>query len=383
MGVFASALALTAALAEVADANSQRHLPRLLAAGGSAGRVAAYDRLRWLLFSAGLAFVGGAALWTAPAGERTSLTVLVLAALPMLVANRSYAAALVESRYVVMGLGPVIGLLASVALTLVASRWVQGLWGPTLGFLAGKGLESIAVHRWGTPLIPEATSVPLRQEWNKVRFLVYQVLVSAVNGRLVIPFIALLAGAEAAGLLAVGINLLSIVTLMALAFTVPAYRTALESGLAATPGEALSRVRGEWRLAVVLGAMLTVLICVAVPWVLPLAFGIRAREGTLTVVLVAAGARFEPLNIFGASLYHASLQDLSLFRLGLFNVAAGWLMTGGGGLVGGPVGMALGFLASRAFCTFVLYLPLLRSAHGNGLLAATRTAAARPGEPRP
>jgi len=360
MGAFAAALALTAALAEVADINSQRHLPRLRAADGTDTRVAAYDRLRWLLLLIGLAPVAGAAAWTAT-GQRAPAAVVVAAALPMLIASRCYAAALVENRYVVLGLGPVLGLAASVALTLLAARSLEGsLWGPALGLIAGKTIEALALRTHRAVAPRGAATVPLSAEWARVRYLVYQVLVSAVNARLVIPYVAVVAGAAAAGLLSVGINLLSVVTLMALAFTVPAYRSALETGLAATPREAFARVRHHWQLAVALGAALTVLICAATPWVLPFAFRVQGHEATMTVALVAAGAVFEPMAIFAGSLYHASLQDRRLFRLGLVNVAAGWLMTGAGGLAAGAPGMAAGFLASRAVSTLVLYVPLIR-----------------------
>lgn len=362
MGGFASALAIAAALAEVADVSSQRHIPRLAPTEAGMARTVAFLALRRRVLAIGLVPAFFAAALAAEPGGRMACLVVVIAAIPMAGTNSVYAVALAGRKYLVLGLGPLVGLVAALGVTIGTLSFPgMGVWGPTLGLLAGKTTEWAVVARTAVPAgvhtTPEGS---IGDEWRSTRFLLYQALLSAAHARLVIPFIAVLNGAPAAGLLSVGISLLSVVSLVGLAVTVPAYRAALENGAPRTPREAFTRVTRDWWLAVGMGAMLTAALCASVPWLLPVVFHLHGDVEVLAVVLVVAAALFEPLALFAGGLYHASFQDRRLFHLGVANVAVGWLLTAVGGWMDGPVGMGVGFLASRAVAVAILYGPIIR-----------------------
>ena len=378
MGNYASALALTAGLVEIADVASQRHLPRLLSSDGHSDRVVGYAVLRWLLLGIGaLPALLVIATGSDPA-LRAPSTAMLLAAIPMLALNTSYARALASGRYEVLGLGPLIGLFTTVTLTFALAQATPalGLWSPTVGLVLGKSVEWLVTRR---PVM-ERSNRPVvelaRSEWRHVRYLTLQALLSAANARLVVPFVALLGGPVGAGLLSVGISVLSVVSLIATAFAVPAYRIAVLDGVPSGPAEAFSRVRRDWWHAQGIGILLTAGLLLSVSHVMRLAFGLDGGYARIVGIVVAAGL-FETASAFAGSLYHASFRDRTLFQFTAINTSVGWLCVGVGVALAGLEGMAWGFLFSRAVGALVLHIPLLRPTSGESGGSGSQVASAR------
>jgi len=383
MGTYASALALAAGLVEIADVASQRHIPRLISSGARPDRVEGYHAIRWLLLVIGALPAFLVSVTSSDPALRAPSTAVLLATVPMLGINTSYARALAAGRYEVLGLGPLVGLVTSITVTVALVRtapWL-GLWGPTLGLVLGKSVEWVvtrpsAVRRSHGPVFKFA-----RAEWPHVRYLVLQALLSAANARLVVPFVALLGGPAGAGLLSVGISVLSVVSLVATAFAVPAYRAALSDEAPIGPAQAFSRVRRDWWHAQGVGVLLTGALLLSVPYLVRMGFRVDARSAWVVGIIVGAGL-FETASAFVGTLYHASFRDRTLFHFTAINTLVGWLLVGAAVVLAGPEGMAWGFLVSRAVGALVLHLPLLgfassRSSGSVSPLVASRAVAAR------
>jgi O-antigen/teichoic acid export membrane protein len=201
----------------------------------------------------------------------------------------------------------------------------------------------------------------VKDEWRQTRFLFYQGVLSSANARLIVPLVAAVSGAVAAGLLSIGLSFLGIISLAAVAITVPAYRGVLELGRSHGLSEAFRRTRHDWMWAVALSLLLTAMVTVASQPLLGALFHVDGREARLAVVLVVLSGTFETLNLFAGSYYHACFRDRQLFILSIVTMTVSWVALAMGVASGGVVGMGLGFIASRAIGAATLYLPIITS----------------------
>jgi O-antigen/teichoic acid export membrane protein len=366
MGTFATALALALGLAEIADFFSERHIPRMVLSDASTDeqtrRIGAFNSLR---FAVCLAFGVAAFAVLALITDRRALpatTVVLLCGGLVLVAKTQYATALAVRRYTLLGFAPLAGLAvaASLAWILLHSPF-KSLWAVVIALLAAK-LGEILVLGSQIPAPRVSFDAELvKDEWRQTRFLFYQGVLSSANARLIVPLVAAVSGAVAAGLLSIGLSFLGIISLAAVAITVPAYRGVLELGRSHGLSEAFRRTRHDWMWAVALSLLLTAMVTVASQPLLGALFHVDGREARLAVVLVVLSGTFETLNLFAGSYYHACFRDRQLFILSIVTMTVSWVALAMGVASGGVVGMGLGFIASRAIGAATLYLPIITS----------------------
>jgi len=366
MGIFATALALALGLAELADFFSERHIPRMVLSDASpdeqTGRIGAFNSLRFSVFLAfGVVAFGVLALIS----DRRALpatTVVLLCGAMVLVTKTQYATALAVRRYALLGFGPLVSLAlaAAVAWMLLHSPF-RNLWAVVLAFFAAK-LGEITLLGIQIPWPHVSLDAGrMREEWRQTRFLFYQGVLSAAHARLIVPLVAAISGAAAAGLLSIGLSFLGIISLAAVAITVPAYRSVLDLGRSHGLSEAFRRTRRDWTWAVALSLLLTAIVTVASQPLLRVLFHVNGREAQLAVVLVVLSGTFETLNLFAGSYYHACFRDRQLFILSIVTMTVSWVALATGVASGGVLGMGLGFMASRAVSVVTLYLPILTS----------------------
>jgi O-antigen/teichoic acid export membrane protein len=366
MGTFATALALTLGLAELADFFSERHIPRIVLSDAPTDektrRIEAFNSLRFAVF---LAFGLAAFAVLATISDRRALpatTVVLVCGGMVLVAKTQYAAALADRRYALLGGGPLLGLAVAAAVAWILLRSpFKNLWAVVIALVAAK-LGEIALL--GTQLPWPGVNFDagrMREEWRQIRFLFYQGVLSAANARLIVPLVAAVSGVAAAGLLSIGLSFLGIISLAAVAITVPAYRWVLELGRSHGLSEAFRRTQRDWTWAVTLSLALTATVAVVSRPLLRVLFHVDDRTAQEAVVLVVLSGTFETLNLFAGSYYHACFRDRQLFILSIVTMTVSWVALAIGVASGGVLGMGLGFMASRAVGAVALYLPIIGS----------------------
>lgn len=366
MGTFATALALALGLAELADFFSERHIPRMVLSDASTDeqtrRLGAFNSLRFVVF---LAFGVIAFAVLALISDRRALpatTVVLVCGGLVLVTKTQYAAALAVRRYALLAFGPVVGLAVAAAVAWILLHLpLRNLWAVVIGLFAGK-LGEIALLGTQIPL-PRVSfdAGRVQDEWRQTRFLLYQGVLSAANARLIVPLVAAVSGAVAAGLLSIGLSFLGIISLAAVAITVPAYRWVLELGRSHGLSEAFRRTQRDWMWAVTLSLVLTATVAGVSRPLLRVLFHVDDRMAQLAVVLVVLSGTFETLNLFAGSYYHACFRDRQLFILSIVTMTVSWVALALGVASGGVFGMGLGFIASRAVGVVALYLPIITS----------------------
>jgi len=372
LGEFASVYMLAQSVAEIADFVAQRHVSRLVASGlvGDAlqTRLAGFNALR--LSTLGLTLVlalvanrvglGSGDVW---------LDLAILALAPWVFAtNTYYAAALALNRYLLIGLGPSVCLVVTTILMLVLPQvsLLSGVWAVVVSIHAAKACETLLLGvRLPHPALTSRREWALR-EWIQTRFLFFQGALSAANARLIVPLLSVAGGAQAAGLLSIGLSVLAITSLFSVAITLPAYREVLNLEPPDSPVAAWRLAKRDWVTGAWIGLVVTVGLCVLVAWPLAPVLGVTGRETRLAVSLIVLGGVFESLNLFGGALYHACHQDRRLFRLSVVTMCLNWIGAITGVKAGAAVGMAGGLLASRAVGALVLYFPILVARRRSG-----------------
>lgn len=368
-GRFAATLALALALAELADISSQRHVARSVASGTDdlQGRVAptdlgGYFGLRWALVALGLPI----AFLLVPPDSRASPSVWALAAAPLTLAvNTGYAVALRDRRDVWLAVGPIAAIASAVAVAWVSARGaVLDLeWAPVVGLVFGRSVELMTLR--GVLEWPRASFAPrhLREAWRQVRYLLYQGALSAAQARLVLPLAAWLAGSAAAGMLSIGLALLSVVSLVSLAVGLPAFRSVTFDAASRTPARALRALRPALSGTLALAAVLSALLVLATPFVLTNAFRLSAPSLGPAVRIIAGTGVLEALCLFAGLAYQASFSDRQLFRLSVVTASQTWAAIALGAWVGGLVPLAMVYAVGRTVGTATLFVPFWRGRH--------------------
>ena len=365
VGEFAIAFSLAQSVAELADFTSQRHVSRVrLAAGaGDVGeRLAAFNALRLIALAIGLAGVGAILTAVLPGREALPSLVILSSAVWLFANNTSYATALAEDEFLLVGAGPWIGLVAGAGM-VVALAYAQpslGLWAVAAGLHAGKASETLALwQRFG---LPAASFGPdsMRREWAATRHLMFLGVVSAVNARVLVPLLALVVGVAGAGFISLGLNFHAGILLLAVAISVPAFRGAVNGREVATPEAAFGLVRGDWITAIAMSAGLTGAFLLVSGTLTRLVLAGASGDASLPVALVVAAAPFDSLCIFAGVCYHAAHGDRRFLQLTVLTTTASLLLVTMGGWAGNTPGAAGAFLISRALSASVLTVPLLR-----------------------
>lgn len=369
MGGLATALMLGYATAEVADGLSQRHVSRLLGAGTSeaATAISAFNTVRVVVLAAGL--LASAAIVRSIMPETGSWPFLVLVtAIWSTVANMDYAIALARDDYVAIGIGPAVGIVA-----LFLGVWALEFISPDVGILnlcVALNVARLAElgwlryrHDWpGLSLSVRAVI----EQWRATRYLVAQALLSAFHVRLAVPLVASLGGVIAAGVFSIGLSLLSIVSLSAVAITVPAYRRAVSDGPVDDLLVAWQRTRRDFAFSLLLCSTLVLTLWVFAPWASRTIFGVHDAYVHVLIRVILLGGLFEALTLFASVWYHACVRDRELFRLSVVVAVGGWLGVAVGAMVADLPGMAWGFTLSRLGAVLLLYQGLWSSVAQSG-----------------
>jgi O-antigen/teichoic acid export membrane protein len=365
LGIFAAVYLTAQAVAEVADISSQRHVTRLLAAGAadSRSRLEAFQalRIRTLVSTAAIALV----LTLAGAREHLAVNLAVLpAAVGAFAAHTYYATALALRQYRLIAIGPAVSLLAT-ALGLAlfpAVASLGALWTAVAAIHAGRVAELLLL-RFTLPWIPaRADRVRIRREWREVRFLFFQSLLSAGNARLIVPLVGLAVGAEAAGLLSLGMSLLAVISLFAVALVLPAYRAVLDRPLSRSLLAAFRYSKRDWGTATGVGVALSAGLAIFAASALAPLLGLPAWHNRVALRLIVLGGAFEPLTLFAGALFQACHRDRSLFSRSVVTMSLNWVAVLAGARFG-VIGMAAALLASRGAGAAVLCWPLVAE-HG-------------------
>jgi hypothetical protein len=366
MGRLSTALMLAYAAAEVADAFSQRYVPRLVSSGAGRDTVtealAAFNGLRFVILAIGLV-LSVLALYPA-VGELSAWPLfIVLTSIWATAANMYYAQALTADDYVTMGLGPTIALAAllgtAIALQAVVPHW--GIWTLTIALHGARAIELRflrARQAWPGLRLMRA---PMVEQWQATRYLIGQTLLSALHVRLVIPLAALLAGPAAAASFSIAFSLLAAVSLSAVAITVPAYRRAVDGGPPADLAEAWHRTRPDFFLGVVGCSGIVAVLWIFTPQLVRLVFALHDPAVHALVRMVLLGGLFEPLALFGTVWYYACFRDRDVLIRSVVAVAGGWIALSVGHALAGPWGMAAGFTIARVGAVVLLYQPVVAS----------------------
>jgi hypothetical protein len=377
VGEFAIAFSLAQSVAELADFTSQRHVSRVQLAAGAhdvRARLAAFNALRLLALAAGLASVAAILAAVLPPREALPSLVVLSSAVWLFANNTSYATALAEDEFLLVGAGPWVGLLAGVAVTLALgqARPSPGLWPVAAGLHAGKASETLVLWwRFGLP-VASFGSGGLRREWAATRHLMYLGLVSAANARILVPLVALVVGVIGAGFISLGLNFHAGILLMAVAISVPAFRGAVNNRVVQSPQAAFRIVRGDWITAIALSVGLTTaLLLVSGPLTRFVLAG-ASGEALLPVALVVAAAPFDTLSIFAGLCYHAAHDDRGFLRLTVATAVGSLLLVAAGGWLGATPGAALAFLLSRVVSASVFTAPLFSGGRTGHACDATR-----------
>jgi O-antigen/teichoic acid export membrane protein len=358
MGEIVTAVAVAYAIAEVADGQSQRHVTRVLANAGSAGHertLAAFNTLRFIML--GLGVIGALAL---PFLRQPVLWALVATALWGTLSNMAYARALADGRYDLLGVCPFVPLVTLLAAATIASRtpWADSPWALVLGLHAARAAEA-GVLALATPWPGlTASTAALRDQWTRTRYLLLQTAMSAAHVRLLMPLILVSAGAAAAGVFSIGVTLLSVLSLVAVAVTIPAYRQSANAG-SKSIAVMLRRTRVDLIAGIAVCAALGLVLALATPVLLRTLFHVADSGAADVVRIVTLGGLFEAPALLASVYYQASFRDRQLFGLSVVNVVTGWVVLVVGLWFGGLTGGAWGFLASRALSAVILWIPLL------------------------
>jgi hypothetical protein len=366
MGRLSTALMLAYATAEVADGFSQRYVPRLTSGGvipsSVAHTLAAFNGLRFVMLAIGLV-LSGIVLY--PAVQERSLwpAVIVLSALWTTAANMHYALALTTDDYLTMGVGPVIalGMLLLIAGGLAAARPQWGIWTIAIALHLAR-LAELAFLR-GRQAWPglTLTRAALAEQWRATRYLVGQTLLSALHVRLVIPLAALLAGPAAAASFSIAFSLLAVVSLSAVAITVPAYRRAVAAGPPPHLAEAFRRTRSDFVAGSLACGGMVLALWLATPWLVRLMFGVADASVHTLVRVVLLGGFFEAWALFATVWYYACFRDRDLLIRSMTAVAGGWVALFVGHAIAGAWGMAWGFAIIRLAAVVLVYQPVFAS----------------------
>lgn len=375
MGGLATALMLSYATAEIADAFSQRHVPRLVGAGSPSAirdRLAAYNAVRFAVLAVGLALSVIVLLLTVPDTPLWTFVVLI-ANVWATMASMHYALALSTDDYMTMGLGPVIALvsLGAIALTLqsVAPAW--HVWSLAIALNVARALELAWVRRRQAWPGVSTDSRAVASEWNATRYLVAQVGLTAFHVRLVVPLVAFLAGTAAAGAFSIGLSLLAIVSMSAVAISVPAYRHANAGGPPANFAVAWARTKPDFFLGLIVSVSLALLLWLLMPWAVTTIFDVVDPAVHSIARLIVLSGLFEALALFAVLWYHACFRDRALLKLTTIAIVGGWVALVTGHALAGLPGIAWAFLATRAVTVLMIYPPLL----GGGASSTIRASA--------
>jgi O-antigen/teichoic acid export membrane protein len=361
MGEMATALAAGYAVGEVADAQSQRHVTRVSHDRGSrshAHDIEHFTGLRVLVLLVGL--IVAVALFPVLGVTHFSLYVaLSLSAIWVVASNTFYATALADARFAAIGFGPWIALLSTVAFTVILG-WTASAasaWTLVAAIHLGRFCEFYALVRQVRWPGLAFTAAGLMAEWSQTRYLMLLALASAAHARLVIPFTMVLAGATVAGAMTIGLSLLSAVSVLLVAITVPAYRQAVARGSPVSLRQALASTQREFVLGVVLAVGLTLVLWSAAPKLVSAVFHVEDAEALSFARIVVLASLFEGLSLFAGIFYHACYRDRLLFWLSFANALAAFAMIALGSALGGSRGLAWGFTLSRALGAGMLYAP--------------------------
>ena len=366
-GYVATLLAIAAGVSEIADVSSQRHVLRIHAPGHEPRqeeRLRAFQTLRVGLFIVCMAVALGATGAVA-SGHGTALTVtLILSATWFFLSNSLYARALAQNQFGVLGLGPLAALSIAGATLLALSKWgaIRPEWAVAIALHAAKLGECIFVSiHTGFQGVGSSGAAVVR-EWRDTRFLFFQGILSAANGRLIIPLAAWAAGPPAAAILSIGLSLVSVVSLISAAMLIPSYRKWLTAGACTSLDAAFRRARRDWLTAfLVSGAAIGVLI-LASPWFLRRGLGMQSDDFAIGLACLTISGIFETVNLFAGACYQLCFRDRLLFHLSIVTVCLSWLAIGGGSHLGGIVGLCGAYLAARAVGAGALCWPLVAAA---------------------
>ena len=291
MGQIVTAVAVAYAIGEVADGQSQRHVTRLLSSAAHAnaragtsddvddGRqaLAAFNGLRFTLLAIALV-----AMLAVPFFHRPVLYVVLLTAVWGATSNMQYARALADGRFDVLGIGPFVPLVVLVVLAglLAATGVTQGPWLLALALHGARAAEVVVLGLrvpWPGWSFDPAT---LRRQWIETRYLLLQTAMSAAHVRLLIPVVLFVSGAATAGIFSIGLSLLSVLSLVAVAVTIPAYRRSTAAGPSATASEMIRRTWKDLAAGVAVCGLIGLLLALGTPVLLRTVFKVDAAVGS-------------------------------------------------------------------------------------------------------
>jgi O-antigen/teichoic acid export membrane protein len=351
-------------LVEIADVSSQRHVVRIemtADADDREGRLAGFRLLRWVIFLCGLLFAVPVLITLREGSSVFGKLAVVTAAAWFLHTNWQYARALALDRFDVIGLGPLIGLGVSFGMMIALGSLdrMDPFWVMAAALHTGKGAEVAFLKRQLRRDPSRNGFGHIREEWKHVRFLFGQGVLSAANSKLIVPLAAFSAGPAAAAILSIGVSLVSVVSLGAIAIVIPSYRRWATGGRRWRLSAVLRRSRTEWLLGATVSASLAVAIWTGlVGWMLRrgLHLDSSAVRAALFVIL---GGVFEPAFLIAGAIYQICLRDRLLLMLSVVTVLLSWVGLVIGGRLGGVEGMARAYLATRAACVVVVCGPLV------------------------
>jgi O-antigen/teichoic acid export membrane protein len=360
MGWFASALATSYAIAEVADMLSQRQVVRVLAEDSDSARerVASFNALRLLIFAA--AACVAALAWAGAGTQHFLVAAILMAAGWGVVANGFYAQAIADGRFAIVGTGPLVSLAVAVLFAVLLS-WVTPtleLWNLVIALHAGRLAELatlVGMVRW--PGLRWKID-GLVEQFRSASYLLVVTLLSAAYVRLTIPVTLAIAGRSASGLMSIGLNLTAAVSITVVALTVPAYRRAVGDVAPSSMRVAFARTRSDFAAGLLATTVIVAGLVAVTPQVLRHIFHVDQPESALVVRLILLGGLFEAPALFGGVYYHACYRDRLLSVVSVVSLIASWVLIGVAGRTFGALGLGWGFLVSRAATVAILYSPV-------------------------
>ena len=347
-GTVASLVALAYLTAELADFQAQRDIARSHE-GDAVGKALGYRVSVFLLIAP---FTWAAAMAVA----RWDLALAFITAGLWTVLSNTYAGlALRERDFGTLAIGPTTGFVTTLVVALVIGKSMPGVAGYAIALHAGRAAElTVMIFRIGL-VWPSRFS--WRSEWLRTRKLLYASLAPSIVSRAMIPLAHLLVGPVASGVFSIGCQLLGAFALVPFSIATSAFP---KTRGAATPAEAMARMRGELRLAIMASAIILVPLLAAGLWATHRFLDYR-EPWMFWVVGLSLGSGFlEPWTSFATAALHAAYRD---HDLAVANAAGALLLAGMLWVcawIFGPIGLGIGLAATRLLVVPLIWMPKTR-----------------------
>jgi O-antigen/teichoic acid export membrane protein len=347
-GTVASLVAVAYLAAELSDFQAQRDIARSKDEE-DVGRSLAY---RASVFGIVLPIAAAAACAVAPVAI---VVAFVSAGLWTVLINTYAGRALQRGDFESLAVGPVTGFASTLLLALILPRFIPGLFAYAVALHVGRLAEFVTMIVRTGVIHPARFS--WRSEWKRTKDLLFSSAASTIVGRSLTPAAFVLVGPVAAGVFGISTQLMGAFALLPLSIATTAFHQARG---AASPADAMNRMREPLRLALVAsGAFLVPAVIVAI-WAGHRFLGYNElwMYGMLAITL--ASAFLEPWVSFSTAALQIAYRDRDLFFANGIGAVVMAILTPLCAWIFGPIGLGIGVAIARVISVVFIWIPKTR-----------------------